>query len=393
MFLWIIAVCVLGMVATVGYYQGAIRAAFSLLGLLIAAALAVPLSMIPAAILPVFGMKHEVLLLFISPVIMFIVVLGLIKTGAFFLHRKVATYYKYKASDTQRGLWERMNQRVGACLGVANGVIYFFLIGILFAVPGYYTVQMSGSEKDHWGMKFVNVICREMQSSRFNQAVAPFNPATKFYYDAVDILGYIFHTPLLQQRLSIYPVFLPLSEESRFQEISKDKDFQQSWLKGPSIGEFISSSRIKPLVQDAGFYTNLVGLLQGDLQDLKTYLETGRSEKYGDEPIISPWHFSYNSTLELARRNKPTMPVQERKYLQTMLKASWSGSELVAYLDNTFKLQRRSGKPVKGRWKRDYATKYILSWSEGGQTVEVEGVIEGRKITLTQDKLALIFNK
>lgn len=393
MFLWMIAVCVLAMVVTVSYYQGAIRAAISLIGLVVSAALALPLSVIPKALLPVFGMKHPVILDFVCPVVMFIVLVSLFKTGAFFLHRKVATYYKYKGSETQSGLWERMQQRVGACLGVVNGVIYIFLLGILFAIPGYYTMQMATSEKDHWCLRFSNTINRDMQASHFDKAVALFNPATKFYYDAVDILSYIFHTPLLQQRLSIYPIFLPLSEENRFQEMSKDKDFQQFWLKGPTIGEFIAHARIKPLVQEPEFYTNMVGLVQGDLQDLKTYLETGQSEKYGDEPIIGPWQFSYNATFQQARRSRPNMPAPERKYLQTMLKTVWSGSEVVAYLDNTFKLQSRSGKAIKGRWKRNYATKYTLTWSEGGQSADYEAVIEGRKITVTQDKLALIFNR
>jgi hypothetical protein len=393
MFLWLSAICILGVVALVGFYQGAIRAACSFLGLFIASALALPLAVIPATILPAFGIKHAVLLAFLPPVLMFIILMALVKTGAFMLHRKAETYYKYKASDTQRGLWERMNHRVGICVGLANGVVYLFLIGILLNIPGYASVQLASSDQEHWSLKGLNVINRDIQSTRFDQALAPFNPATDFYYDSVDTLSYIFHTPLLQQRLSVYPVFLPLAEESRFQEMAKDTQFQQVWLKQPSLGEFLVQPHIQPLVQDPEFYTNVVGLLEGDVTDLKGYLESNVSGKYGDEPLLGPWTFNYSSTYNLARRNKPNMPLAEKQYLANLLRATWNDSVLVAYLNNSLQLKRRSGSTLKGRWKREYGSKYTLTLTMDGQSTPFEAVIDGRRITVSQDKLSLVFKK
>jgi len=42
MIAWIVAVLIVGVVALVGYYQGALRAAFSFIGLLLGAMLAMP---------------------------------------------------------------------------------------------------------------------------------------------------------------------------------------------------------------------------------------------------------------------------------------------------------------------------------------------------------------
>src|SRR5262245_61513441 len=124
MLLWIIAILLVACCATVGYYQGALRAAMSLVGLLVAWMLAGPLGKLVNAVLPALGLAHPVLLAVIGPAIAFLVILIAFKVGAAVLNRKLETHYKYGDSDTQRLLFERMNTRVGIPVGMCNGVIY-----------------------------------------------------------------------------------------------------------------------------------------------------------------------------------------------------------------------------------------------------------------------------
>src|SRR5262245_1888429 len=128
MLLWLIALVFLACCGIVAYYQGAVRAAISLVGLLCALLLAAPLGRIVNAILPALGIAHPALLAVLGPVIAFVGVLILFKVAAVLVHRKLDTYYKYTASDTQRLLFERMNARVGVTVGLCNAVIYFFIL-------------------------------------------------------------------------------------------------------------------------------------------------------------------------------------------------------------------------------------------------------------------------
>src|SRR5437867_5006255 len=148
MILWIVAFVLLGLLGMIGFYQGAIRAGFSFVGLIIAALLAMPLSGIIGLLLKLFGMKHPVWLGFIAPLVAFIIILTIFKSAGYAVHRKVDAHYKYQDSDTRRMLFERLSQRLGLCVGLLNAVVYLFLIGIVFYILGYFTVQASTSTKD-----------------------------------------------------------------------------------------------------------------------------------------------------------------------------------------------------------------------------------------------------
>src|SRR5205085_8766998 len=110
-----------------------------------------------------------------------------------------------------------------------------------------------------------------------------------FYFDAVDVLSMIFHTPLLQGRLSNYPPFLGFAERPEFKEMGKDLKFQEFWQSSPSLTDFRENERVGKMIANEEIYTNSVGLVQGDLKDLKAYLETGKSAKYEDEKILGRW--------------------------------------------------------------------------------------------------------
>src|SRR2546426_570087 len=123
MIVWISAICLMAIIGLIGYYQGAIRVGFSLIGLLLAAWLAMPLSGVMKPILGLVGLSHPLILSFVAPAVVYLVILIIFKCAAFAAHRQVQTYYKYKGSDTQRSLFERLNSRVGIALGLANATV------------------------------------------------------------------------------------------------------------------------------------------------------------------------------------------------------------------------------------------------------------------------------
>jgi len=393
MILWLISLLVLGCVAIVGYYQGALRAAFSFVGLLLAAALASPVGSLLTSFVPVLGLKNPVTVAFVAPVIAFLVVLVLFKCAALAVHKKLEAWYKYKASDTQRLLWERMNARVGISIGIANGVIYVFVICTLLYAIGYLTVQVGTSDKDSWTLRLVNRLNADIQGTGMNKAVAPFMPKSELYYDAADVAADIFHTPLLQNRLANYPPFLLVGEKNEFQPLS-DAEFQKEWINGTTFGSFVSHAKVKPLIENPEIVTNVLGMLNGDLKDLKTYLETGTSPKYDDEKILGRWAFDFRASMNAARRKKPNMGSAEITRLRQGLGTVFQKAVLTATIDNNAILKlpslSGSGGTVQGTWKNTDG-RYYLILSEGGKKLELEAQVDRRNLIFTKDGLVLVF--
>lgn len=394
MILWIFAICLFAVLGVIGYYQGAIRVGFSFVGILAAAALAFPLSGIVNSLLPAFGLSHPVLLAFLSPTIIFLLILIGFKSAALATHKSVDTYYKYKTSDTQRLLWSRLNERVGVCLGMANAAAYLVLLGVVAYVLGYVTIQVGASEKDSWMIKAVNSINQDLKATGFDKVVAPLSPATATYYDAADILGAIYHNPLLQSRLSTYPVFLTLAERPEFQEVGNNVAFQEFWQKGPSIAEFINHEKMKPLIENTSLYKEVTAMLGGDLNDLKGYLETGKSAKYDDEKILGRWDFDPAESLKLARKKKPNLNSVEITRLRRTFRGAMAKATLLATIDSKVFLKIPSAKSTsEGTWKAGTSGQYILTLAESGRNVDVQAAVEGSKAMLVKDGFTFVFAK
>ena len=123
MLIWIIALLTLGLVGVAGYYGGGIRVTFSLIGLFLASALALPLAPVVRPIFAAAGVKQVIVQQIISPVAVFILVMIIVKILAAVVHQKIDLYYKYKREDEDRFAWQRLNHCLGFCLGLVNGAI------------------------------------------------------------------------------------------------------------------------------------------------------------------------------------------------------------------------------------------------------------------------------
>jgi len=397
MFLWIIAFLLFASLGIVGFYQGALRATFSLIGLLVAALLAMPLSGVIAAIMRIFGLEHPVVLGFLGPFVAYLIVLIAFKCTALAVHKKLDTYYKYKASDTVRLLYERMNARVGICIGLCNAFIYTLLICVVIYVAGYFTLQTATSEKDSFVLRVVTRLADDLRSTRMDKAVAKFIPPVEKYYDACDVIALIFRNPLLQNRLSTYPVFLTYADKPEFKAIGGDSKLQETWAKGPSLAEFTAEEKIKALVENRELYTNTVAALGGDFKDRRTYLETGKSPKYDDEKVLGRWEFRYAPSMAANMKKKPNMTLAERKLLRAFLGGAMRGATLTATINNKVitKMPNLPGSKsaTQGAWQSGSSGTYTLTLSDGEKSMEVEAFVDGDRLTFSRGPYTLVFEK
>ncbi len=388
MLLWILALILVAAVGLVGFYQGALRASVSLLGLLTACLTARLVGKLFNLILPALGLTHPAVLDFVSPVLGFILVSTLFKLGGFALHKKVDTWFKYRASDTQRLLWERLNSRLGISVGIANGVIYVFALATLIYTFGYFSYQTATHRDDSWILKSINRLAGDIQSTGMNKSIAPFNPATDTYFDSSDILADLFHSPLLQNRLANYPIFLTLGDQQELKGFS-DAKFQEKWASGISLREFSNHEVVKPVLENVPLFTNVLGLVKPDLKDLKSYLSTGVSPKYDEEKILGRWQFNFRASLGEARKRKPTMGSAELKKLRALLGTAFNNASLVATVDNKAML-KLPGRSRQGTWTSAGGGQYLIR--DSASKTDAQATSDGKRMTVVLEGIALVFD-
>jgi hypothetical protein len=304
--------------AGIGFAQGAIRTAISLAGLIVALMVAVPFGHVLQPLLGMVGVKNPVWLALIPPVVAFFIVYLTVMGLSFFAHHKVYLHYKYKRDDADRMRWERMNRHVGATVGVLCGAILFLAISGVIYAAGYLTVQLSAEENNPATIKFINSVRQDMADSGFDKAAAKFQPASKVYYDAADVLGLLYHNPLLQSRLVTYPHFLSLGERTEFQEIGTDKEYNDLIFGKAPVTQIIEHPRTQGLLGNSEIMTYLKTT---DLPDLKQYLLTGKSAKYEGQDILGMWDLDKSAVLTHIRKSNPDIKARDLRLIKQALES------------------------------------------------------------------------
>jgi hypothetical protein len=230
MTIWILALLLLASGIMMGLKQGAIRAAFSFVGIIFAALLAVLVGKLFKPLLPHAGIHDETLIWMIAPVMGFSLVLVLFKVAGFLAHRKVNVHYKYYAGDLRLALWERMNSRLGGCVGALNGTAYLVLLCFAIYNFSYWTVQVAPDDNESRAAKLVNELGHDLDSTGMDKAARSVATMPEDYYKVADLAGLICQNPQLTDRLGRYPAFISLFERDDLQQLAQNADLTNAWL-------------------------------------------------------------------------------------------------------------------------------------------------------------------
>src|SRR4051812_19059031 len=240
MTIWLLAVLLIAGLAGLGWRQGVIRVAFSLVGILIASLLSLPLAKLIKPLLSIFGIHNPVLLGILGPLVAFIIVLAAFKAGALATHQKVDVYFKYKAGDLRLALWERLNHRLGLCLGIFNGVLYFVLLSWAMYCLSYWTVQAATADQQPTTLNVLNRLGKDLDATGMSKVARSIDRLPESYYETADVVGLVYNNALLEARLSRYPAFLTLAEKPEFQDIANDAQFTEMRQKREPIINIIN---------------------------------------------------------------------------------------------------------------------------------------------------------
>ena len=397
MLIWIIALLTVGLVGVVGYYAGAIRVAFSFIGLFLASALAFPLASVIKPIVAAAGIKQAIVQQMVSPVIAFILVMIVVKIVAAVVNQKVDLYYKYKREDEDRFAWQRMNQCLGFSLGLLNGSIYFVVLMIPVYISGLVMHSFVPADTNLPALRLLGNAGTDLRNSQFDRVVAKYDPVSPRVYDATEIIALIYKNPLSEHRLTRYPAFVSIGEKSEFQAIASDIELHNQWQSGAAATDLLKHPKIVAVLDNNDLTTEIIRVIGDNLKDLRKFIETGKSEKYDEEKILGQWTVDVAGTIFGEKNKRPNVSSLELSRLKQNIMSTYSSASLVATIDNRVVLKSAPDAKSQmrkvisqGTWKKESGLYRVTLAGQGGDAMISDG---GAKMSLTLGGLTVLLDR
>jgi hypothetical protein len=428
MTIWILALVLVAITVSAGYAQGAIRVGFSLLGIVAGMVLALPLAPMVVPFLPFVGITSSWAHAIIAPIVAFFLVGVAFKIGGNFVHRKVEYHYKYRTSDGQRALWERMNRRLGAAVGSIGGVIYFLLACLLVSTLGYFTIQVGGAESESKTLSFLTRMAMDARETHMDKVVGGMNPAPESFFEMSDFVGFLVQNRDTIRRVRTYPPmfakgstqFLDGDSErgkgGSMRAVVDDTDYFRMLTNERDPAVILRHARTQEMMTNAEIRTFLASL---DLNDLMAYLKTGKSPKYAEERLIGIWNYNFPASVVQAKKEKPEMLASEMIKYNREMRERYESAQLVATLDNVISLKlpsRMEGSLLPsmtnapprvsytGQWRRSGSAYNLELRARGGARVETSPATvtkipgrrsegEGDRVTFKLDQKTVCFDR
>jgi hypothetical protein len=406
MTIWILAVLLMASVALAGWRQGAIRAAFSFVGIIFAALLAGPLGRLFHPLLPHLGASNPIMAWALAPVVGFIVASIPLKVAAHFVHHRVEYYYKYKAGELRQSLWERLNARLGICVGLLNGAAYFVLITFFIFNFAYWTTQAAAATATQpLPIRLVNSLGEGLESTGLSKTAAAVGTLNPDFYRLANLSGLMMQNPQLGPRFAEYPGLASLWEREDMQPLVMDPILTNALTSGSSLSEIVNTPSMQSFIANKPLNQQVLGAVLSNLDDLTNYLNTGKSAKYGGEKILGDWEFNSGVTLAWLRQDQPKMGANEMRAIRGLWTVAYGQTTLFFTGDNQvfiknfprFVAQPQPGQPSfqlenwKGDWSRD-GSNYTLHMTSGSDEKFFTGSADGLRLRLKDGKNLLIFD-
>jgi len=301
----------------------------------------------------------------------------------------------------QLAMWERLDHRLGLCLGVFNGAAYLILASTAIYLLSYWTVQMATPESDPRTVKMINRMGKDLEVTGMNRVAVSVKTMPTNYYMAADIVGLIYKNPLLEGRLSRYPAIIGLAEQPVFQDLGNDQKFTEMRMSQASLLDLINYPKVQAIIQNPDMVKTVTNALMPNLSDLQAYLMTGKSQTFNDE-IYGRWNFDLNGTMALFRKSHPNLTPTEAKKRREAWTVDFAKTSFVAAPPDLAKLKNyphinATVKPPtidlqnsEGHWTGISGT-YTVNISMDGKDQQLSGEIKGDRLALSNSELGLGF--
>ena len=404
MTIWILTILVVGSCVGMGLRQGVIRASFSFIGIIIAALLAGPVGRLIKPLLLHVGIHNETVAWLVAPLVAFPLILALIKGAGNYFHRQSEVHYKHKTVELEFNIWTRLNHRLGACVGVLNGAAYMVLLTFLIVNLSYWTVQVAASDAESASTRLINNLGKDAQGSHLSGVATAVGTLPDQYYRLANLAGLICQNPDVTGRLARYPMFLSLMERDDVQQLLADGEFTNAWATRTPMGQMLKLPAAKSIIDNNDLLNTVWGIVEPNLDDLETYLKTGKSPKYDSEVIFGHWDFDVRVSFAYLRLTQPNLTSPEMRAARNWMAQAYADTVLIVAGDHQAYLKywphpnpnAQPGQPPetinwKGPWTQD-GTNYTFTLSTGSDNKTLAGTTEGQRLILKDDKSTYVFD-
>ena len=302
-------------------------------------------------------------------------------------------------------MFERVNKRIGMGLGLLNGLLYLVLISLVIYDFSYWTTQMATSDDEKWEVKMLNKMGHDLQDTGLIRTARAIDPMPEFYFKAADLAGLVYQNPQLVDRISTYPAFLSLSERDDFKKLGEDTGFQTSWKNHSTVSELWNNPQVTAIRKDENIVGTVENLIRTNLDDFQSYLQTGKSTKFGAEQILGRWDFNVMSSLTALIQTRTNFSSTEMQSMRDMWSKAYAKTMLVAgadsqvFLKNLPHFKAQMNQPTtfdlatsQGQWKSN-GNDYDLSLTDNGASKSATATLDGSHLTVKLGTDVLVFDR
>lgn len=404
MTIWILTFLLVGSTVGLGYRQGVIRASFSLVGIIFAALLAGPLGHVFHPILAHVGFPNDTMAWMISPIVAFPVVLTLFKVAGAYVHRQTEVKMKNTAGELEYSIYERLNHRLGGCVGVLNGTAYLVLITFVIFNFSFWTSQVAASDAETVTTRLINRLGKDATSTGLANTSAAVGKLPDNYYKLANLAGLICQNPGVSVRIARYPMFLSLLERDDIQALAGDSEFTNAWASHAPMGAIMNEPNVQNLLKNNDLLSTVWALVEPNMDDLETYLKTGKSPKYDGEPALGYWDFNARVSFAYLRLTQTKVSSAQMRAERAWMSQAYADTIMIVSGDNQAFLKywphpdpnAQPGQPPqtinwKGQWSKD-GTNYTFNLTSGSDTKTLSGSVDGQRMIVKDDKSTYVFD-
>jgi hypothetical protein len=405
MSIWILAVLVLAILALAGWRQGGIQAAFSFAGILLGALLAAPVGRLFHPLLPHLGASDPIMAWALAPLCGFILISILFTSIGFKVNRQVEVFYKHKAGELRQAMWLRLNTRLGICVGLLNGTAYFILICFVIFNLTYLTTQVAVAANQPFMIRTANEMGHDLEAAGLSRAAAAVGSLPPQYYKLADLAGFLMQNPSTASRFVNYPGLSSLWERDDMQSLVTDPTLTNVLASGGSISDVLNEQSVQDFLKNKELTKTVEDAVVTNLDDLTTYLQTGKSAKYND-PIIGNWTFNVRVTLAWWRQSQPKIQPMEMLAIRNLWTKAYEATTVLVtgdhqvFVSNFPQFKVQPNQPLtfdeqnwKGDWSNDDGTNYTLHISFNGTDKYLSATADDLRLTVKDGKEMKIFDR
>ena len=405
MSIWILTVLLLVILALAGWRQGGILAAFSFGGIVLGALLASLVGKLFHPLLPHLGASDPLIAWALAPICGFILVSIVFTAIGFKVHRQVEVFYKHKAGELRQAMWQRLNTRLGICVGLLNGAAYFVLISFVIFNLTYLTTQVAVADNQPLMIRVANQLGNDLQSTGMSRAAAAVGTLPPDYYQLADLSGFLMQNPKAASRLADYPGLTSLWQRDDMQGLVNDSTLTNALAAGASVNDILNEQSVQDFLKNKDLTATVRDALITNIDDLTAYMQTGKSTKYSDK-IIGDWAFNVRVTLAWWRQSQPKIQASELMAIRALWTKAYGETTVLATGDHQlfikslpqFKFDPKQPPTIneqnwKGDWSVDDGTNYTLHATLNGDEKFLSGTADDLRLTAKDGKTMLIFDR